>query len=159
MNHTSKQCYSDKRNVLLVDEVDPVMGNLGGGHELPATRARLVPASLQPIMEKIEGEHVGSSSIVAKPDEPIWGIKLFATDHDIDDQKMRDLLHEVFKSTLLLFTCESCWQQCSSRPYCCEPCFCVLIPCRDNALIFEGTGTFTRRGSQYTKAEVYTAVV
>ena len=99
MNHTSKQYYSDKRNVLLVDEVDPVMSNLGGGHELPATRARLVPANLQPIMEKIEGEHVESSSIVAKPEEPIWGINLFATDHDIDDQKMRDLLKEAADHT------------------------------------------------------------
>ena len=99
MNHTSKQYYPDKRNVLLVDEVDPVMSNLGGGHELPATRARLVPANLQPIMEKIEGEHVESSSIVAKPEEPIWGINLFATDHDIDDQKMRDLLKEAADHT------------------------------------------------------------
>ena len=50
-------------------------------------------------MEKIEGEHVESSSIVAKPEEPIWGINLFATDHDIDDQKMRDLLKEAADHT------------------------------------------------------------
>ena len=75
------------------------MGSLGGAHEVPATRAKLVPASLKPVMEKIEGEYVESSSIVVKPDEPIWGINLFATDHDIDDQKMRGLLKEAADHT------------------------------------------------------------